>query len=431
MITPSYAPTATERVLPRLALDFTTGVLDPRVTVARALNTATRVNSSGFVEVVNANLPRFDYDPSTLASKGLLVEEQRANLLLYSNEFTNAVWTAAGGSVSLVSGASPDGSSSVYKFTPSAPSASFRELQQSVSVTLGTTYCFSQYVKADSYKYVQVLGNSAAFGNFNVNFDLSTGTETAFNAGTSTVVARGIINCGNGFYRVWAAVTALASTSGRMAVDYIETATSARGAAWVADGVNGYQIYGAQMEVGAFPTSYIPTTAASLTRNADVVTMTGTNFTSWYNTSEGAVFSEVTLSNLTKSQGAWAIGDSSLGFGSGRMMYAESSPGASGKLTFNVFNNGAQQVFIQPNVVPVVGTPIRSVFAYKSNDYAASVSASSPSTGGGAIPAVTSMSIGSLESGWSGATQYMNGHVRKIFYWPQRLINAEVQAFSK
>jgi hypothetical protein len=69
MITPAYSPTATERVLPRMALDFTTGVLDSRVTITRALNTATRVNSSGFVEIVNANLPRFDYDPATLAPR--------------------------------------------------------------------------------------------------------------------------------------------------------------------------------------------------------------------------------------------------------------------------------------------------------------------------------------------------------------------------
>ena len=89
MITPAYAPTATERVLPRMALDFTTGVLDSRVTVARSLNTATRVNSSGLIEIVNANLPRFDYDPVTLAAKGLLIEELRTNLLVYSEQLIN------------------------------------------------------------------------------------------------------------------------------------------------------------------------------------------------------------------------------------------------------------------------------------------------------------------------------------------------------
>ena len=102
MITPAYSPTATERVLPRLALDFTTASLDPRVTVTRALNTATRVNSSGDVEVVSANLPRFDFDPTTLVCKGLLIEETRTNLLRYSEAFDNVYWTPARASVTLM-----------------------------------------------------------------------------------------------------------------------------------------------------------------------------------------------------------------------------------------------------------------------------------------------------------------------------------------
>jgi hypothetical protein len=60
MITPSFALTATERVLPRLALDFTTASLDSRVTFTRAGDTATVTNSSGYVTAINANLPRFD-----------------------------------------------------------------------------------------------------------------------------------------------------------------------------------------------------------------------------------------------------------------------------------------------------------------------------------------------------------------------------------
>jgi hypothetical protein len=81
MMTSSYSITATERVLPRLALDFTTAVLDPRVTFTRSGATATRVNASGFIETMAANTARFDYDPMTLAPKGMLVEESRTNLV--------------------------------------------------------------------------------------------------------------------------------------------------------------------------------------------------------------------------------------------------------------------------------------------------------------------------------------------------------------
>lgn len=97
MITPSFALTATECVLPRLALDFTTAILDSRVIVTRLDNTATRINSSGAIEIVNANLPRFDYDPVTLICKGLLIEESRKNLLLNTDSLAtqNVTVTAA------------------------------------------------------------------------------------------------------------------------------------------------------------------------------------------------------------------------------------------------------------------------------------------------------------------------------------------------
>jgi hypothetical protein len=84
MITASFGLTATERVLPRLALDFTTATLDARVTFTRTGDTATVTNSSGVIVGINANLPRFDYDPTTLACKGLLIEDPRTNLLLNS-----------------------------------------------------------------------------------------------------------------------------------------------------------------------------------------------------------------------------------------------------------------------------------------------------------------------------------------------------------
>jgi hypothetical protein len=422
MITPSYALTATERVLPRMALDFTTASLDSRVTLTRALNTATAVNSSGYIATVNADLPRFDYDPTTLLCKGLLIEESRTNPLLYSNEFTNIVWTATFGAVSLVSGTSPDGSASVYKFIPSAPNASFRELQQNIIVTAGTTYCFSQYVKADNYTFVQIIGSGVAFGTFNVNWDLSTGAETAFTAGTSTVVARGIINAGNGFYRVWAAVTALSTTSGRMAVNYIGTSTAARGAAWVADGVNGYQIYGAQLEAGAFPTSYIPTEATAVTRNADNATMTGTNFSDWYNATEGALQTVSTTISTTQpaSTGATLFLD-----------------GSNFMATFFGDVNKPRMLVRNANVFDVNTTasvaqssPFNQVFAYKSGSISfASNATLIVNSVNKPIPTPNVLYIGYYPT--VGAAGYANAWISRVAYWPQRLINNEVIAFSK
>jgi hypothetical protein len=100
MITPSFSLTSTERVLPSMALDFTTANLDSRVTFTRTGNTATVVNSSGNVVGINADLPRFDYDPIALTCKGLLIEESRTNLIPYSSDFNDASWTKQNANVS-------------------------------------------------------------------------------------------------------------------------------------------------------------------------------------------------------------------------------------------------------------------------------------------------------------------------------------------
>jgi len=141
VFTPSYSLTATERVLPNFAIDFTTGVVDPRIVTSRAGNTATRINASGGIELVNDNLPRLDFDPVTLACRGLLSEGAATNLLLNSlidgtNLTTQTVTVAAvantlsfygSGTVVLsgthsatVVGAGNYPSRRVYTFTPTA-----------------------------------------------------------------------------------------------------------------------------------------------------------------------------------------------------------------------------------------------------------------------------------------------------------------------
>ena len=94
MITPAYSLTATERILPKLALNFLSASLDPRVTFTRAGATATRVNSSGLIESVAADTARFDFDPTTLVCKGLLIEEQRQNVILNSANWTAGSWSS-------------------------------------------------------------------------------------------------------------------------------------------------------------------------------------------------------------------------------------------------------------------------------------------------------------------------------------------------
>jgi hypothetical protein len=276
MITPAYAVTATERVLPRMALDFTTGVLDPRVTVTRALNTATRVNSSGLIETVNADLPRFDYDPATLAPKGILIEESRANLVIQSEDF-NTTWSASNVAVFTNTTASPSGQMNVDTLTPSSVSG---VLSQNITFTGNGDKSISIFVLAGtSGKTLYFLRDTTAATPRGIATITWTGGVPSV-VGSSGGTVQGVDAYGNGWYRIrllCAGVVAANANSLRIQPDSVT-------------GTGTVTVWGAQAENGTFATSYIPTTTTSLTRNADVVSMTGTNFSDWYNVGAGSWF---------------------------------------------------------------------------------------------------------------------------------------------
>jgi hypothetical protein len=251
MITPAYSPTATERVLPRMALDFTTGVLDSRVTITRALNTATRVNSSGFVEIVNANLPRFDYDPATLAPKGLLIEEQRTNLVTYSQQFDDASWNkGVSGSISANTVVSPDGTTNADAYTWATSTTDFAFLSQTATATSNIANTFSVWLKRPS-----------GSGNRTVRLTVSDVTTSTGVSATFTVTEN---------WQRFEFTRTSATSTGSVGVG-LNTGLS--GTSIAAGDI--LHVWGAQLEAGAFATSYIPTTTTTVTRNADVVSYDG------------------------------------------------------------------------------------------------------------------------------------------------------------
>jgi hypothetical protein len=335
MITPSFALTATERVLPRMALDFTTATLDPRVTFTRTGNTATVTNSSGVIASINADLPRFDFDPTTLVCKGLLIEEARTNLLLNS----------------LIDGTS-------------------------LSTQLVTTTAVSQTLSF--YGTGQIV---------------LTGTSSATVVGTGAYPARQTLT-----FTPTVGVLTLTVTG---TVQY------------------------AQLEVGAFVTSFIPTDGTTKTRNADVATMTGTNFSDWFNASEGAFAIWCSVPASAVSFAALSITD---GTNAERILINVVS-GRAGT-SFRVVDGNVDQANISKSAAWTAGQQLKIVGAYKLNSFATTFNGASVVTDtAGTIPTVSRLGIGN--SGITIPVVASNFHVQKILYWPQRIIDAEVQAFSK
>jgi hypothetical protein len=418
MITPAYGLTATERVLPRLALDWTTGVAQLGVDVART-GVATFVGSNGLIQSATANTQRIDYSTGTA---GLLVEESRTNITIYSEDFSNVAWSSANFTLTPDDETAPDGTTTADKIIEDTGSVQPRAAQ-TVTLVANATYTFSMYVKVASgtRNFALEIRDGTTTNGIRATFDLETiSLVTAVSLGNGVYASSSIKDAGNGWRRL--TLTGIGSstvTSMRAAFRFTIGTTTV----YTGNGTSGFYIWGAQLEAGAFPTSYIPTVASQVTRTADVATMTGTNFSDWYNQTEGAF--QCTFSSLnteTTARFALSVSDGTL---SNNIFIAKSTDK---RLTCEVYVLAAIQCSLRSAVNNLMTEQKATVLAYKLDSFAASTAGLLNDTDNtGTIPTVDRLTIGDRPTG----NRLINGHIQKIMYWPQRLINAETTAFSK
>lgn len=221
--------------------------------------TATRVNESGLIESVAANVPRRDFLNGGCGE--LLVEPQRTNLALHSENLSNAVYTTVNSTITINSTTSPNGTSTADTLTDDATSGQHRVTQE-VAVTSGNDYTFSVFVKNVNIDFCYLLFENA-FVQTRFFFDISNGT--AITAGGS------IVDYGNGWYRISATLTANSTSNGRFGLNMSDNGVNAT---YSGSGSSLYA-WGFQVEQGSYATSYIPTVASTVTRNADVISGTG------------------------------------------------------------------------------------------------------------------------------------------------------------
>ena len=271
----------------RTLLDSVTG--QNLVTFTRA-SAGTYVGSDGLIKTAPENVPRFDHNPVTGESLGLLVEEQRANLLLRSEEF-GTTWIPSNASVASNSTAAPDGTISADKLTEDSSASTVHRIQQTVNFAAATV-TYSVYLKAASRNFALLVGFNGTNNRYiDCKFNLVNGTVDTIVNGSAAITP-----AGNGWYRcsVTAATTVTANN-----ILYVYAASVAGGGAnyesYTGDGTSGIYIWGAQLEAGTFPTSYIPTTDSAATRSADVASITGSAFSSWYRQDEGTFFVNATV----------------------------------------------------------------------------------------------------------------------------------------
>lgn len=312
---------------PAASFDFLSGeTLDSRVTFTRA-SPATRVNSAGVLELVGNDVARFDYDPVTLAARGLLIEEGRTNLLLNS----------------LLNGTSLS--------------------TQTVAVT-AQTYTLSFYGTGSvtlSGAYSGSLNGTGGYpGRVTLTFTPAVGTLTLNVAGS---------------------------------IKY------------------------AQLEAGAFATSFIPTAGASATRGTDIALVASIG--GWFNPVEGSAFAEADV-----------MGESA----SNNTIFSFDDGTTGNRLSLfrlpvdTIYTVVAAAAAVQVNGTTLnsnmLGVPFRVAFAYKVNDFSTVLDGGETAVDTtGSLPLVTQLRLGNLVT-------ILNGHFRKFRFYNRRLPDAKLQEMT-
>ena len=336
VLTPDWAGDSLARAaqaVPSLDLNFAaTKNVGPLVTFTRA-SSATFINSAGTLQTAAVDVPRFDYNPTTGESLGLLVEEQRTNLLLNTATLST----------------------------------------QSVTVT-AAAHTLSFY---------------------------GSGTVTLSGASTAGPAV------GSGAFPARTTLT-FTPSAGTLTLTVTGSVTSA------------------QLEAGAFATSYIPTTTAAATRSADVASITGANFSSWYRQDEGTVFADVALAQPNSGGNQFVFRASDNGYNNSVAWNIQSSGFASlATAAGGVFDGIASSVTaLTPNL------PAKFAAGYQANNLALSLSgATSVIDISATLP--TALTRADIGSDHAGVNRVKAGTIRRLTYWPQRLSNSTLQTITQ
>jgi hypothetical protein len=361
--------------------------------------------------------PRFDYDPVTLASKGLLIEEQRTNLLTYSSEFDNVVWTKTNATVSANSITAPDGTNAGDTLIAVATNTEHVVDSIGFSATAGTTYTLSGYVKAAGLTDVGLrftIGSLWPLGvTQQVSYNLVTKAMTVINGQPSAYT---ITELNNGWFKITMSVACAVSGTSSARFQLMSGTNNI----FTGNGSSGIYIWGAQLEAGAFPTSYIPTISATVTRAADNAIMVGSNFSSWYNQSEGT----------------FVVNGDTVNSGN-RLYFDVGANGAFGTTAYIV--QTSTYVALLPGAAPVNMTSTvntttltnKIATAMQNNNSIIAVNASLGVVDAACtMPAsATTLTVGCSQFGGTFGN-YLNGHIQSIKYYPTRLPNGTLQGLT-
>lgn len=430
---------------PTLNLDFANSQeLDPRITFTRG-SIGTFVNKNGLIEIAPANIPRFDYDPISGECRGLLVEEQRTNLV------TNSTSANFNGTIrlSIITDGTlaPDGSpANVYIPNSDYGIHSFLSLAtinlNTIGIATGATYdvTFSSWVKDYNNSNLSVYFVNVAFlsgtPNTNLTYQLRIANpkSASWTGGTvQTGWARNyekVVPYQNGWYRfIQSSRYTRQSNQDTLAFSF-QIFNNRNTQFYNGDETSGIYVWGPQVEAGAFETSYIPTSGSQVTRSAEIAEMTGTNFSSWYNQTEGTFFFDGTLPFITTDTKTRVPYGVSNGLNFPNSIYISKG---STNLTLNfvvINNNVSQQSGTTGGNMTSSNFKIASAVAPRNIYTSLYGGIINPSRPFATIPTVDRLSLG--REPWNASPlNPIIGCIRKFAYYPKALSPSQLQYLTQ
>lgn len=418
---------------PSLNLNFARSkTLDPRITFTRT-STGTYVDESGVIRTAVADEPRFDHDPATGECLGLLIEEERSNLVRNNT---------AQGAVVGTPGTNPTNS---YFFI--SPSGISREIT-SIGTENGITYFDVRYYgTSTSTGEISWAPQPANITPVTAGQTVTSSVYLKYISGDFTNISNlsiRILDYGPGYLRESSTSYATSLLQSSIPIRYTHTRTTGADTTGVVFSITlnknasgpvdvTLRIGMPQIEIGSFATSVIPTSGSTATRTVDSVSMTGTNFSSWYNPSEGTIFAnfmgKTIRPSLTFDRYIAIVGNDpnldEMGF------YTQTADGGGvyKKIGGNITNNANGQFsggFIAGGGGPDFGG--KAILAYKTDDAAYTINGATPITDNTvSLPTFVALRI-------FGRARYQpepSGHISQLLYYPTRLSNSQLQTLTK
>lgn len=365
-------------------------------------------NAAGLLVEAAIDAPRFDHDSVTLRPKGLLLEPARQNAFTFSQDFSNAAWVK-NRTTATVGQIAPDGTATAYTLTINDASASAYLFRQNVAWTAGNIYSVSLYAKAGNQPFVYLSYLGAAFGGTNqVNFDLTgNGSFVITGAGSAGTTAR-IEKLANGWFRLSMSATCTVSQPAANWIVFSQPVVL--GGSYIA--------WGAQFEIGQGATSYIPTTTVAVTRAADIAFV---DPAAWLREGEGTLYTEAI------SYGGQRF-KASLGTTAASGSRAANWESTAGVLAAQVVAPDLSTSFAASITTIGVGVLSKQAVAWRQNDFqgAANGLISFVDTSG-EPPLAQRLSLGARGI----STDLLNGHLRRVKYFPYRLSGDELRALTQ